>query len=238
MNTLPSKTTDLPPAMNGINLALLIGASVAGALLAIFILPAWLPGLKYSLDGVAPKAYWYMARASAMVAYALVWISMVLGVMMTNKLARIWPGGPVAYDLHQYASLLGLAFGLFHGLILLGDHFIGYSLAQVLVPFAGETYRPQWVGLGQVSFYLLAIVSLSFYIRRLIGPRQWRLIHILSFAAFFLALIHGIFTGADSGIAAIRWLYWTTGGSLLFLTLYRILVTAFPPTRSLDKIRA
>jgi len=41
-----------------------------------------------------------------------------MGVTMTNKMARIWPGGPTAFDAHQYTSLLGLTFALFHAIIL------------------------------------------------------------------------------------------------------------------------
>ena len=37
--------------------------------------------------GVEPKAYWYLSRSSAIVAYILLWISMVLGLAITNKLA-------------------------------------------------------------------------------------------------------------------------------------------------------
>jgi len=33
--------------------------------------------------------------------------------------------------MHQYASMLGLSFALFHGLILLGDYYINYSLGQL-----------------------------------------------------------------------------------------------------------
>ena len=128
--------TDLPPAMALHTLLLVLLASAAGALAAAVVLPSWLPHLSESLLGPEPKAYWYLARASAFVAYGLLWLSMILGLTMTNKLARVWPGGPVAFDLHQHASLLGLAFALFHALVLLGDRYIGYTLPQLLMPFA------------------------------------------------------------------------------------------------------
>lgn len=214
---------DMPPVMDFGTLALLLLSAALGAFLAGAALPGWLPGLANTFVGAEPKAYWYLSRASALVAYGLVWLSMVLGVLITNKLARLWPGGPVAYDVHQHASLLGLVFALFHALILVGDRYIGYSLSQVLMPFASDAYRPLWVGLGQVAFYLLAIVGLSFYIRRLIGPRLWRAIHYLSFVVFGLALLHGIFSGTDSAAAGVRLFYWASGASLLFFTLYRLM---------------
>lgn len=224
--------TDLPPAMALHTLLLVLLASAAGALAAAVVLPSWLPHLSESLLGPEPKAYWYLARASAFVAYGLLWLSMILGLTMTNKLARVWPGGPVAFDLHQHASLLGLAFALFHALVLLGDRYIGYTLPQLLMPFASTAYKPLEVGLGQIAVYLLALVGLSFYVRGLIGRKLWRSIHFLSFALFFLALLHGIGSGTDSAAPFATIFYWATGGTVLFATVYRVLVAAPSPARA------
>jgi predicted ferric reductase len=218
---------NLPPAMPLTTLIVMLLAVTLGAFAAAIVLPNWLPGLSQSLLGSEPKAYWYLSRASAMVAYGLLWLSMALGLIITNRLARLWPGGPIAFDLHQFASLMGLAFALFHALILMGDKYINYDLAQVLVPFNSAGYKPIWVGLGQIGFYLLAIVGLSFYVRKRLGNRAWRLIHYLSFLTFALALLHGIFAGTDSTVVAIQIFYWATGAALLFLLVYRILVTKF-----------
>lgn len=220
------------PSMPLSTLALTLLAAVGGAFGAVVVLPEILPGLTGSLLGPEPKAYWYLARSSAFIAYALLWASMVFGLIITNKMARVWPGGPTAFDLHQHVSLLGLAFALFHGLILVGDRYIGYTVGQVLIPFAGLGYRPTWVGIGQLGFYLLAIVALSFYVRKSIGHKAWRLIHYFSFLMFVMAMAHGVMSGTDSGAWWATALYWSSGGSTLFLTVYRILITAFKPIRS------
>ncbi len=222
---------DMSPAMSLQTFITLAAAVAAGALLAAVALPAWLPGLSDSLLGAAPQAYWYLSRASAIVSYILIWLSMALGLMITNKLARVWPGGPGAFDLHQHASLLGLIFAMFHGLILLGDRYINFSLAQVVIPFASVNYSPFWVGLGQLSFYGLALVGLSFYVRKAIGHRVWRLLHTLSFSVFIMALAHGVASGSDSGVPVISAMYWGTAGSLVFLTVYRVLVSGFAKKR-------
>ena len=218
---------NLPPAMPLPTVIIMLLAVTLGAFAAATVLPNWLPGLSQSLLGSEPKAYWYLSRASAMVAYGSLWLSMAFGLIITNKLARLWPGGPIAFDLHQFASLMGLAFALFHALILMGDKYINYDLAQVLVPFNSTGYKPVWVGLGQIGFYLLGIVGLSFYVRKRLGNRSWRLIHYLSFLTFMLALLHGIFAGTDSTVLAIRVFYWVTGASLLFLLVYRVLIAKF-----------
>lgn len=197
------------------------GVGFAGA--ALVHVP-WLTGIQTSLSGTQPKAFWYLSRSTAFVGFGLLWLSMVLGLSITNKLAHLWPGGPAAVDLHQYTSLLGLALGCFHGLILTADGYSSYTLAQVLVPFASTQYRPLWVGLGQVGLYLGAVVALSFYVRRWIGYRMWRLIHFLSFLFFALVLAHGLFSGADSTELWSRGIYLGTGISIVGLTIYRIVV--------------
>lgn len=223
MTVSPTTRDELPPAMELSALVGLLVSVTLGALAATIVLPAWVPGLAQTLTGETPKAYWYLARVSGLVAYALLWLSMSLGVALTNRLARLWPGGPAAYDVHQHTSLLGLAFALFHALILLGDRFAAYTPIQLLVPFAAAAYRPVWVGLGQLGFYGLAVVGLSFYFRPVSGPKVWRAIHFLSFLVYGLALLHGLFSGTDTGAASITLFYWVTSGSLLFLISYRVL---------------
>jgi predicted ferric reductase len=200
-------------------------AILVGTLLSAVVLPNWLPGLTSSVLGDSPKMFWYLSRGSAMVGFCLLWMSMALGLVITNRIARIWPGGPAAFDLHQYVSLLGLGFGLFHALILLGDRFINETLLQVLVPFANQSYRPVWVGLGQVAFYTWVLLVGSFYIRKQIGGKTWRWVHFAGFLTFALVLVHGILSGTDSHTVWAGVMYWFAGGSLLLLLFYRIMVT-------------
>lgn len=200
---------------------------VVAALGAVWTLPALLPGLVESLLGDKPKAYWYLSRASAFVAFGLLWLSTASGVLISNKLARARPGGPTAFDVHQYTSLLSLAFTIFHALILLGDRYVNYELAQILLPFNSSGYRPLWVGIGQIAFYLSAIVSLTFYVRRIITRGVWRAIHFTSYLLFAGAIAHAALSGTDSGTAWASALYWFAGGTCLLLTVYRVLMAMF-----------
>ena len=212
--------------MPAVPIELLLGLLVllvASVLAMTVFLPTWFPEFHQSMLGDQPKAFWFLSRASAFVAFGLVWLSMILGLLMTNKLARMWPGGPTAFDLHQYVSLLGIGFGLYHALILIGDRFINYTFVQLLVPFASVNYHSISVGLGQLSFYVLLLVSLTFYVRRTITQPLWRLIHYLSFVLFVLVLAHGLWSGTDSTTQWAQSIYWVSGGSVLFLTVYRLL---------------
>ena len=221
---------------------LILIAMAMGLLTAILLLPSWLPGMASSLTGTDPKVYWYLSRATAFVALSILWLSMALGLGITNKMARLWPGAPAAFAIHEYVSLLGLAFAAFHALILLGDQYIHFTVAQVLLPFSTRDYRPLWTGIGQLAFYLWLIVALSFYVRSRIGQKTWRKIHYLSFGLYLMGLFHGLFAGTDSTASWAQWYYWISGGSLLFLLVYRIANTigekltkpakhAIPPAR-------
>ena len=177
---------------------LVLVAMTVGMLGAMLLLPAWLPNMAGSLAGENPQVYWYLSRASAFVSLSILWISMALGLGMTNKMARLWPGAPASFAIHEYTSLLGLAFALFHALVLLGDHYINFTVAQILMPFSTVDYRPTWVGIGQIGFYVWLIVALSFYVRSMIGQKTWRALHYLSFALYIMGLLHGLFSGTDS----------------------------------------
>ena len=210
-------------------------AMVIGLLGAIIVLPTWMPNMAGSLSGESPQAYWYLSRATAFVSLSILWISMALGLGITNKMARLWPGAPAAFAIHEYASLLGLAFALFHALILLGDHYINFTVAQILMPFSTAGYRPFWVGIGQIGFYVWLIVALSFYVRSSIGQKTWRVIHYLSFAMYIMGLLHGLFSGTDSTATWAQWYYWVSGGSLLFLLVHRIINTILEKVTALFK---
>lgn len=199
-------------------------ATLLGTAAGIFLLPRLAPPMALSIGGPEGSAFWFLSRSSAFIGYLLLWGSMMLGLSITNRMARVWPGGPTAFDLHQHLSLLALGAIVFHAMILLGDPYIDYSLAEVLTPFRALGYREVWVGLGQLGLYLLAIVVGSFYIRKRLGNAAWRAIHFLSFTTFILALFHGLKSGTDSAAAWAQAVYWATGASVLLMTLYRALV--------------
>jgi len=223
----PSDSNEFESSVNIQTFLLFMMAMAVGLLVAIVLLPTWLPNLAFSLGGEEPKAYWYLSRATAFVSLSLLWISMALGLGITNKMARLWPGAPAAFAIHEYVSLLGLAFAMFHALIILGDKYINFTLLQLLVPFSTVDYKPFLVGLGQVGFYTWALVVLSFYIRPTIGQKTWRLFHYLTFGLYFLGLFHGIFSGTDSSAGWAQQYYWFSGASLLFLFFVRVLTALF-----------
>ena len=225
MNAKPSEQIEYESAIELRTFVTVLLAISVGTLAAVLILPTWLPNLSTSLAGNEPKAFWYLSRGSSFVAMTLLWMSMAMGLTITSKVARTWPGAAAAFAIHEYVSLLGLIFAIFHALVLMGDAYIGFSLVQVLVPFTTTAYRPIMVGVGQVAFYVWLLVALSFYIRKQISQKIWRLVHYISFLVYCVALYHGISSGTDTAASWAQNYYWISGGSLLFLLVYRIVIS-------------
>src|SRR5438132_14011057 len=85
--------------------------AVAGVIVAILILmPLLLPGVAHAISETSVHSYWYISRASAFVAFVLLWLSMLTGLGVTSNLSRIWPGMPTSFELPRFTSLLGRGF--------------------------------------------------------------------------------------------------------------------------------
>jgi predicted ferric reductase len=91
----------------------------------------------------------------------------------------------------------------------------------VLTPFA-SSYQPIAVGLGQTAFYIWLILDISFYIRKMIGKKTWRILHFLSFLTFLSVLVHAFIAGTDILSPVMQFTYLGTGSLLVFMVLYRI----------------
>ena len=206
----------------------LIMAIAVGALGALVLLPMFSDIFAKSLVGEQAKGYWFLSRASGVVAYVLFWASMMMGLLMSTKTTRLWSTGPTFMAMHEFTSILGLLFAGFHALILLGDAFIQTDVVQILTPFlmdfGKDGAQSIWVGFGQLGFYALALILLSFYVRQRISYGVWRWLHFGTFVAYMLVTVHGMLVGSDSQTTFMLSVYAFTNASILFLTLYRVLL--------------
>ncbi len=66
-----------------------------------------------------------------------------------------------------------------------------------MVPFA-QSYRTVWMGLGTIGSDLLAAVVVTSLLRHPLGHTAWRAVHWLAYAAWPVAVLHGIGTGTDT----------------------------------------
>ena len=152
--------------------------------------------------GEANNTSWMITRSAGIIAYLLLWLATIWDFAVSSKLFDPLLERLFTFDLHEFLSLLALAFTAVHIVILLFDTYEPFSAPPLFIPFISN-YRPLWVGLGIIGLYLFALVTVTFYIRKRIGYSTFRMIHYASYALFALVLVHGIFSGADSPL-------WTT----------------------------
>jgi predicted ferric reductase len=165
------------------------------------------------------QAWWYVTRAAGLTSYILLWLSMVWGMAISTKILTPAVEGGYSYDFHEFLSLLGLGFVLLHVVVLVLDKYLPFSVWQILIPFV-DSYRPLWVGLGIIGFYIFLLVTVTFYMRQTIGSKAFRSIHALSLVGYLGATLHGLFAGTDSALPITTWIYAGTFLIVVFLTVY------------------
>ena len=146
----------------------------------------------------APKALWYLTRASGIVSLLLLTAAVLLGITTTTRWASAhWPRF-VIEGLHKNVSLLATVFLGVHIASAVVDGYVPIRWLDVLVPF-GSAYRALWLGLGAVAFDFLVAVVVTSILRVHVGHRVWRAVHWLAYACWPVAVLHGLGTGSDAG---------------------------------------
>ncbi len=221
---LEKKNTELRQVVKSIVLAIIAGALFITLLLMLWYLssPLGAPASHtltslFATDSV--QSWWYITRAAGLTAYFLLWLSNAWGLALSTKILKPILETMFTFDFHEFLSLLGLGFVLLHVIVLMFDKFLPYNLLQILIPFTG-TYRPFWVGLGIIGFYLFLLVTVTFYLRQRIGQKAFRFIHVFSLAGYLGVTLHGLFAGTDSALPIAKVLYGFTFLIMLFLTVF------------------
>lgn len=164
---------------------------------------------------------WVVIRGSGLVAFGLVAASTIWGLMVSTKLfGRAIKAKPLTW-FHESLGLGALVATGVHMVALTMDQYVEFGWVDVLVPGLAA-WQPTAVALGVTSFYGLAIVTLSFYAKGLIGQKAWRTIHFLAFGTFAGALIHGILAGTDTTNPIVTGLYVGSGVLVVGLLILRI----------------
>jgi len=141
--------------------------------------------------------WWYVARASGLVAWALLTLSVVWGILLSTKLFGRKPTPAWILDLHRFLGGASVVFIGLHLFAILVDGFVHFDLVAILVPFTSQ-WNPLAVAWGIAAFYLLIAVEITSLLRRSLPNRLWRRVHYASFPLFALATIHGVVAGTDS----------------------------------------
>jgi predicted ferric reductase len=177
--------------------------------LVLLLTPAgdWLASsLNWLFAADSQQLWWYVTRSAAIIAYLLLWLSTAWGLAVPSRIIQPVLDQTYTFDFHQTISLLAIGFALLHILVLTIDRYLPYSTLQILIPFLSP-YRPLWVGIGVISFYIIILVTVTFYLRTRIGMSTFR-------------AIHGFYAGTDSPLLSMQLLYRGTALVVIFLTVY------------------
>jgi hypothetical protein len=163
-----------------------------------------------TLGAVGGTSLWYLTRGSGVVALLLLTASMVLGILGAGRWeSRRWPRFVVG-GVHRNVSLLVLVFLGIHIATTVIDGFVPIGWLDAVIPFRAG-YRPVWIGLGALVVDCLLAIVITSLLRVHIGRRAWRGIHLLSYACWPVALVHGLGAGTD---APARWMLVLVGLSV------------------------
>lgn len=141
-------------------------------------------------------ALWYASRATGVVALLLLTAVLLLGLLVTRQ-GRL-PGLPrfAVTGLHRNLSLIAVVFVVLHVLTAVADSYVNIPLTAAIVPLASP-YERVWLGLGAVSLDIMIAVIVTSLLRRHLGRRLWRGVHLLAYVSWPVAWLHSIFSSTD-----------------------------------------
>ncbi len=221
-----------------LSITLVLGAGLAATLL---LLPqsvagqSALVGLKQLFAADSTQIWWYVTRSAGIIAYLLLWFSTVWGLAVPSKLLNQVLAPTFTVDFHEFTSLLSIGFTLLHVFVLTIDRFLPYTPLQILVPFLSP-YRPFWVGIGVIAFYISILVTVTFYLRGKIGMKAFRSIHMFSLIGYLSVTLHGIYAGTDSPLVSMQLLYKGTALVVIFLTFYWLAMKYMQKQEAKEKV--
>src|SRR5882757_4291393 len=147
---------------------------------------------------------WYAARASGLVAWAVITLSMLWGLALSTRLIRRKGVPAWLLDLHKFLGTLSIVFVAVHVLALWADNFVYFGPRELFVPFASP-WRTGAVAWGIAATYLLVAVQVTSWAMKRLSRRLWHSVHVMSIPMFAAATRHGFTSGADGANVAVQW---------------------------------
>lgn len=209
----------------------LVGSLIGLALTLIGLsLGARLGLVAVSMPRPEGHSFWFVSRAAGVTAYVALASATIWGLLLSTSVADTIVSRGRSLEAHRWLSAAALSLSAAHAIPLLGDRYVSFDVLDIVVPFLAP-YRPVSVGMGIVGLYLAVAVFGSFWLRARLGNRVWRAIHFLSFPAFGLVTLHGLFAGSDGAAPWLRAIYLTAVLLTGILTVVRLLARAGPVER-------
>ena len=171
------------------------------------------------------SVWWYVARSSGIVAWALAALSVLWGLFLSTKVLARAARPNWLLDLHRFLGGLTVVFVGVHLVGLLFDPWIGFGPLQLLVPFTSD-WKPVAVAWGVVAMYLLLAVEITSLLRNRIPKRWWRGVHFASYAVYVLGTVHLLNAGTDRHSPALLWSAALVSLVIAAMTLFRVAAAA------------
>lgn len=144
-----------------------------------------------------PQFWWFLSRASGIVAWGLLCATIVWGVLLSTRLLRPVDRPAWLLDLHKWFAALSVIGVAVHLAGLVADSYVEFGWRELAVPMASE-WQPGPVAWGVIATYLLIAVQLTSLAMRKLPRPFWRAIHLTSYAMFFMASVHSFAAGTDA----------------------------------------
>jgi predicted ferric reductase len=142
------------------------------------------------------RLLWFVNRGTGVVLLVLMTLSLTLGVLSTVRASSAWWPRFVTQALHRNVALLSVALLTAHAGAAIIDGFVDIQVIDAFIPF-GAGYQMFWSALGTIALDLTVLAVVTSLARHRFGLRRWRAIHLTTYLAWPIALVHGIGIGTD-----------------------------------------
>ena len=181
---------------------------------------------------VATSWPWYIIRAAGFIAAGLLVLLMLSGIGQVTGIIYRWIEPIKVWAIHKAIALALIVAIIIHISFLLIDHFVPFSIVQILVPFASHyTNGTKLLGiplggiavtLGILSMYFVFILVLTSLGWIDTHKSAWRKLHYLSYVVAGFILMHALYAGSDLKYGIFREAWIALGGIVLIAVIARL----------------
>ena len=177
-----------------------------------------------------PAIWWYVTRASAIIAWALMVISVIWGILLATRVMKPKDNPSWLLDLHRWLSGLSVVFVGIHMASLFIDKYAAFTLQDLFIPFHSQYQKIASLGgwpiaLGVICTYILIAVQVTSLMMKKLPRKYWKAIHYSSYALVLLVSFHAGWSGTD----VRAWAYRITALVLITLTTVALIVRILNP---------
>jgi methionine sulfoxide reductase heme-binding subunit len=174
-----------------------------------------------------PQIWWYLSRASGIVAWLMLTASVLWGIILATDLFPTWRRPAWILSMHRWLAGLTIFFIVGHVGTILADSSVHFRVVDVLVPYA-SSWRPTAVAVGVVCVWAIFAVEVTALAAKRLSKKWWRDIHLAGYWIFWATCIHAALAGTDTS----KPLYLATSlvalTAIIFATCYRVLTHHLP----------